>query len=62
MSSWVILTIIYALCVGIFELGKKKSMEKISMYDTLVGFSAFAFIGATIIDRDAFFINYRIYH
>lgn len=59
MNSWILLTIIYALCVGIFELGKKKSMEKMSLYDTLVGFSTFALIGAAILNKDMFFIGYR---
>ena len=59
MNSWIILAIIYALCVGIFECSKKKSMEKISLYDTLAGFSLFALIGAAIIDRDMYSINYN---
>ncbi len=59
MNLWIILTVIYALCVGIFELGKKKSMEKISLYDTLAGFSVFALIGASIINRDMFLMDYK---
>lgn len=59
MSSWIVLAIIYALCVGIFECSKKKSMEKISLYDTLAGFSLFALIGAAFIDRDMFLINHN---
>ena len=59
MNNWILLTIIYALCVGIFELGKKKSMEKISLYDTLVGFSEFALVGALVLNRDFFMIDYR---
>lgn len=57
MKSWVILTIVYGLCIGFFQTSKKKSVEKNTIYEVLAIMSLIAFLISTIINRESVIIN-----
>ena len=44
MNNWILLTILYAIFVAIFESAKKKAVEKNSIYEVLANFSLIAFL------------------
>lgn len=58
MNNWILLTILYAIFVAIFESAKKKAVEKNSIYEVLANFSLIAFLLTFFITKDAFKIDY----
>lgn len=52
MENWVIFTFLYAIIIGFFHCGKKKSIEKNSVYEVLACFSLIAFILAALISKN----------
>ena len=58
MDNWILLTILYAIFLSLFEATKKKAIEKNSIYEVLALFSLIAFFLVLFITRDAFKINY----
>lgn len=44
MQSWIVYTMIYGICNGIFQCAKKKSLEKNSIYEVLAIFSLISFL------------------
>ena len=52
MENWVIFTFLYAIIIGFFYCGKKKSIEKNSVYEVLACFSLIAFILAALISKN----------
>lgn len=58
MNNWILLTILYAIFVAIFETAKKKAVQKNSIYEVLAFFSLIAFLLTFLITKDAFKIDY----
>ena len=58
MNNWILLTILYAIFVAIFEIAKKKAVQKNSIYEVLAFFSLIAFLLTFLITKDAFKIDY----
>lgn len=52
MENWVIFTFLYAIIIGFFYCGKKKSIEKNSVFEVLACFSLIAFILAALISKN----------
>jgi drug/metabolite transporter (DMT)-like permease len=52
MENWVILTFLYAIIIGVFHCGKKKAIEKNSVYEVLACFSLIAFMLSALISKN----------
>lgn len=57
METWIVFTVICAICKGFFESAKKKSLEKSSIYEVLAWFCLIAFIIAIFINKNVFEIE-----
>ena len=59
MTSWMILTSIYALSNGMFQCAKKKSLQKNDTFEVLAWFSIVAFFISIFMSPDAFKISFE---
>lgn len=57
METWILFTVICAICKGFFESVKKKALEKSSIYEVLAWFCLIAFIISIFINKNVFEIE-----
>lgn len=57
MQTWVIFTIIYAICNGIYNCSKKKATEKNNIFTILAVFTTISFVIVALFTQDAFDVS-----